>query len=177
MAKSTEVKLPLVKDVSMGRMLHSAVLIKSIVFFIILIILIPNVVLYVEEDTKFETYLSTSFLMAGMILVSFILVNLIIKEYFVGSIVTDGIELQRNYSKYSAKRTKIYKLNSIKEFIFEKIEPGKQHILYFVDHSGNRHVIIDQFFMVIGNKEIDQFLSKLNESTGLPIKKIETNAN
>ena len=61
--------------------------------------------------------------------------------------------------------------------LYLKIEPGKQHILYFVDHSGNRHVVIDQSLMVIGNKEIEQFLSKLNESTGLPNKKIETNVN
>ena len=98
----------------------------------------------------------------------------VIQIYFIGSIEIRTNELTHNYSKFSRKGTITYKLDTIEVFIFEKLEPTKQYQLYFVDHSGKRHVVVDKFLINIGEKEIEKFLSKLSKLTGLPVKQIET---
>ena len=115
--------------------------------------------------------------MVAVIVPLILFIFYLIQTYFVGSIEIGTTELIHNHSKYSGKGIITYKLNSIETFIFEKIEPAEQYKLYLVDNSGKRHVVIDKFLINIGDKEIEQFLSKLKKFTGLPVKKSETKVN
>ena len=173
MIKSSEIKYPLIIDFPVsGRMLYPYSYIRNIVFFILILILIPNIVLFIGGDTRFDTYLSSSFSMTGVLVVFFILFKFLIKKYFIGSILNDGTEFIHIHPKFSGKGTISYKFNSIENIIFEKLGPKNEFLLYLVDHAGKKHVIIDKFLMVIGDKDIDHFLSKLSEVTGFPVKKV-----
>jgi len=172
------IKLPFViDDPAVGRVLYSSTLIRNVVLFFGVLALIPNIVLYIVENPLLDDYFPSSLFMVAAIVPLILFLFYLIQIYFVGSIEIGTTELIHNHSKYSGKGIITYKLNSIETFIFEKLEPAKQYKLYLVDYSGKRHVLIDRFLITIGDKEIEQFLSKLNELTGLPVKKIETKVN
>lgn len=172
------INLPFViDDPVVGRVLYSSTLIKNVVLFISVLALIPNIVLYIGENSLLENYLPSSLFMVVAIVLLMIFFFYLIQIYFVGSIEIGTTELIHNHSKFSGKGIITYELNSIETFIFEKLEPARQYKLYFVDYSGKRHVVIDKFLISIGDKEIERFLSKLKQLTGLPVKKIETKVN
>ena len=175
---SMHIKLPFViDDPVVGRVLYSSTLIKNVALFFSVLALIPNIVLYFGEDPLLNDYLPTSLFMVATVVPLILFIFYLIQTYFVGSIEIGTTELIHNHSKFSGKGIITYNLNSIETFIFEKLEPTSQYKLYFVDYSGKRHVVIDKFLISVGDKEIERFLSKLKQLTGLPVKKIETKAN
>jgi hypothetical protein len=45
-------------------------------------------------------------------------------------------------------------------------------LFYIVEQTGKRYAIVEKFAMVFGVKEIMEFISKLSEMTGLPVRKV-----
>jgi len=60
-----------------------------------------------------------------------------------------------------ANKAIIFQLNTIEEFLFEKMEPAGKCKLYLVEQSGNKHVIIDNFSYIAGGREVEKFITKL----------------
>jgi len=168
-----EIKLPLIIDYLLpGRLLYPLSFIRNIIFFIICLFWLPNVVLFIEGDPRLGNYLLSSFTMSVTLFVLYIFFKVLVREYFIGSIVKKNKEIRHNHSKYSKKGTLTYDLDAIENIIIEKLGSKNENIIYLVEHSGKKHVIIEKFYMIAGTSEIERFLSKLSELTEWPVQEI-----